>query len=129
KLQRQLPAVRRNVEAAVERLDRFIVPLHDEKQVTELVERRRIRRPALDGTLELEERLVLPAELAQRNRKLGVEDRIVTAARRFSQGADGVLGLPLHQQRSAEDLQGARVTRVVLDPLAGEPRRFNRPLA
>ena len=125
----QLRHHRRDLEAAVEHLDRLVIALQREQQVAQLMEGGRIGRLALGRAPELEHRLVGMAGLTQRDREQGVDFRIVSSAPRLLQRRDRVPGTVLHQERGAENVQRTGMARLPLQEVGRNPLRVVRALA
>ena len=118
-----------DVAAATKNLDRLVVALHRHQQRAELAKSQGIRWLAFGGALEPRQRVVVTADLAQRDGELRIDLRIAPAACGSFERYDRVAETALHQQRAAENLQRADVARVGLQHLAGEPLGVGGPIA
>ena len=120
KLDRELRHQRRDVETAIERLDRLVIAIEERQQAAELVERLSMRRPPLDRALEPRQRVLDPAGLAQHDAEHGFDLRIVVAARRRLERRDGVGNPVLHQQRIGQNLQRHDVAPIGFEDIGGD---------
>src|SRR5580704_9090131 len=111
-------------EPATERIDRLVVTPHGNQETTEFMIGRCVRWLPLGRALEASERIVRPAGLAQRDRELRIDGRIMAAASGVFERCDCILSAALHQQRTAEDVQRLSMPRLGLKNVAGNPLCF-----
>jgi hypothetical protein len=126
KLDRELWHQRRDVETAIERLNRLIIAIEERQQRAELVERLSMRRPPLDRALEPRQRILDPAALAQHDAEHHFDLRIVIAARRHFERRNGVGNPVLQQQRIGQNLQRRDIAPIGFEDVGGDPLGVGR---
>ena len=110
-LDRELGHGRRDRQPALERNLGVVVAAHRAVEEAELVERRRERRLPGGRALEPFQRLGLAADVTQRQRKVGFDDRVGAVARRQFERRHRLARALLCQQSQAQEMQGARMLR------------------
>jgi hypothetical protein len=99
------------------------------QQAAVFVERRSIRRISLCRAFKARQRVIGAAGAAQRDCELGIDLRIVAAARRGFERGYGVLDAALHKQCVTENMQRAGMLRMIAKHVARDLLGFTRPLA
>ena len=118
-LNRQFRHCRCHLETATKRLDRLVMALERIQQAAEFVECRRKRWLPPGGPLEPRQRIFVPADLAECQRKLRIDLRIMLAAGCCVEHRNRVGGTALHQQGMTEDAQRLGMAWFGLEDLAG----------
>ena len=115
---------RRSLDGKAQRFGSLRIAFHGVQKTAELAERRHIGWRPLGGTLEPRQRVLIAADLAQGHRQLGIDLRVMAAARDRFQQRNGILGAALNQQGATEDLQRLRLLRDGLEHVPGDPLGF-----
>jgi len=88
-----------------------------------------MRRLPLDRALEPRQGVVRPAGLAQRDRKQGLDLRVMTSPRDGFERRNSVCDAALHQQGAAQDMQRQKVARTGLEHIADNTFGITRAAA